>query len=140
MSTVASIMSTDPITLGPKAAVGTALGLMDKHRIRHLPIVDDGRLVGIVSERDLRSCQPPLEEEWGRVGYAIELLEQPVADHMIREVHCVPPSAPIATAVDIVVDNRIGCLCVTEDGTGRLRGIVSQLDLLAELRPTKPGV
>ena len=130
-------MVTDPITLGPQASVGKALRLMDKHRIRHLPIVEEGRLVGIVSDRDLRTCQPPLEEEWSRVEYAIGLLEQPLEDHMTHEVHCVAPDTSIATAVDLVINHRIGCLCVTDAGTNKLAGIVSQLDLLTELHPKK---
>lgn len=127
-------MSKDVKTIDVQDTVGTALRLMDEHGIRHLPVLEDGRLVGIVSDRDLRSCQPPLEGEWDRIDYAMRLLDQPVRSQMTPNPHAVSIDTPIAKAVDEVVNHRIGCLCVV-DATNNLVGVLSQLDLLAELRP-----
>lgn len=52
---LAEVMTRDPDTLGPDAAAGEALELMERHRYRHLPVVQDGTVVGIVSIRDLFS-------------------------------------------------------------------------------------
>ncbi len=134
MTTVSQVMSSGAITIGAQETVGTALKLMDEHDVRHLPVLDKGALVGIVSDRDLRACQPPLEGEWDRIDYAMRLLDQPVHQHMTPNPHCVTTDAGIGEAVDKVVNHRIGCLCVV-DGTNTLVGVVSQLDLLAELRP-----
>ncbi len=134
MKTVQEVMSKSPITIEAQDTVGLALRTMDDKDIRHLPVIEDGVLIGIVSDRDLRSCQPPLEGEWDRIDYAMGLLQQPVRQHMTPEPQRVSPDTPISEAVDRVVNHRIGCLCVVDD-TQRLVGVLSQLDLLAELRP-----
>jgi acetoin utilization protein AcuB len=134
MKQVAEVMSKDVKTVDVQDTVGTALRLMEEHGIRHLPVLERGGLVGIVSDRDLRSCQPPLEGEWDRIDYAMSLLNQPIRQHMTSDPYSVRTTAPISEAVDKVVNHRIGCLCVV-DGTNSLVGVVSQLDLLAELRP-----
>jgi acetoin utilization protein AcuB len=134
MKTVAEVMSKGAKTVDAQDTVGTALRMMDEHGIRHLPVLEHGALVGIVSDRDLRSCQPPLEGEWDRIDYAMRLLEQPVRQHMTPDPYSVTTDAPISEAVDKVVNKRIGCLCVI-DQTNSLVGVISQLDLLAELRP-----
>jgi CBS domain-containing protein len=51
--TARGLMSTPVVTIGPDASLATAARLMDKHRVKRLPVVDDGRLVGIVARRDL---------------------------------------------------------------------------------------
>jgi CBS domain-containing protein len=135
MTKVVEIMSKSPITVAPHDPVSMALRLMDDHDIRHLPVLVDGKLTGIVSDRDLRACQPPLAGEWDRIDYAMALLKQPIRNHMTPDPHSVAPDAPIAKAVDMVVNHRVGCLCVVDPGTGELVGVLSQLDLLAELRP-----
>lgn len=135
MAAVAQVMTPKPITIGPQASVKEAIQLMDEHDIRHLPVVDDMALVGIVSDRDLRHCRPPLEGEWDQVKFATRLLDQPVHKHMVADVVSVPPDATIEEAVDRVVERRVGCVCVVDPASRRLLGMVSQLDLLSHLRP-----
>jgi acetoin utilization protein AcuB len=53
-------MKQDVLTLGPKASAFKGLRLCRERRIRHIPIVEDDRLVGIVSDRDIRSVSSPL--------------------------------------------------------------------------------
>ena len=51
-------MTKDPLTAEPKMPIKAAWKLMQERRIRHLPVVDEGRLVGIVTDRDLRRVLP----------------------------------------------------------------------------------
>ncbi|MGQ9365616.1 CBS domain-containing protein [Azospirillum sp. ST 5-10] len=61
---LSAVMTADPDTLGPDAPASEALDLMERHRYRHLPVVQDGNVVGIVSVRDLYSeVRHHLEEE-----------------------------------------------------------------------------
>jgi len=53
-------MTGNLVTLSPKASVAEALTLCRERRIRHIPIVEEGRLIGIVSDRDLRDASPAL--------------------------------------------------------------------------------
>jgi CBS domain-containing protein len=59
-TTVAEVMTPDPLTLGPNARFGTALALMHKNGFRHVPVVDEGKLVGVVMAR--QALDPDLEE------------------------------------------------------------------------------
>jgi CBS domain-containing protein len=58
--TIGEVMTPDPLTIGPQAMLGHALVVMHERRIRHLPVVDNGRLVGMVCARD--ALDPELEE------------------------------------------------------------------------------
>ncbi len=72
-------MTGNLVTLSPEASVAEALTLCRKRRIRQIPILDEGRLVGIVSDRDLRNASPALSEPgWARTLQGIQ-----VADVMI---------------------------------------------------------
>lgn len=57
---LAHVMTADPLTVGPERSFGYALALMHEHRIRHLPVVESGRVVGIVSARS--ALDPDLEQ------------------------------------------------------------------------------
>ena len=54
MTRVADIMTADPVTIHPSQSIGTAIALMRQGNFRRLPVVENGRLVGIVTDRDLR--------------------------------------------------------------------------------------
>lgn len=57
---LAEVMTASPLTLGPEARFGTALALMHKHGFRHVPVVDEGKLVGMVMAR--QALDPELED------------------------------------------------------------------------------
>lgn len=59
-TTLADVMTADPITIGPDKTFGQALALMHERGIRHVPVVEDGKVVGVVSARD--ALDPDLEE------------------------------------------------------------------------------
>jgi len=118
--TVRDVMVTDLVTIGPEATARAAWKLMRDGRFRHLPVLKAGRLVGILSDRDLRPVL--LSPSLARVR---------VADLMSEEISTVRPGAPVEDAASLLVTKKIGCLPVL-DGE-RLVGIVTETDLLAVL-------
>ena len=105
-------MTRDLVTLSPEASVAEALTLCRKRRIRHIPILDEGRLVGIVSDRDLRDASPTLgDPERARI-----LQELRVADVMSREVITVDPQDSIENAAQQMYELKIESLPVVSEG------------------------
>jgi len=100
------------VTLSPEASVAEALTLCRKRRIRHIPILDKGRLVGIVSDRDLRDASPTLgDPERARI-----LQEIRVADVMSQEVITVDPQDSIENAAQQMYELKIESLPVVSEG------------------------
>jgi acetoin utilization protein AcuB len=100
------------VTLSPEASVAEALTLCRKRRIRHIPILEEGRLVGIVSDRDLRDASPALgDPERARI-----LQEIRVADVMSREVITVDPQDSIENAAQQMYELKIESLPVVSEG------------------------
>jgi CBS domain-containing protein len=115
-------MTARPITIGEDADFKEAMGIMQKHRIRRLPVVDaSGMLSGIVAERDL-------------VAAADRYLNSPVdvARIMTRKVVTIGDSAPVIEAAALLIERKIGGLPVT-NARGRLLGIITETDLLKAL-------
>lgn len=121
-------MRRDPMTVAPEESVRSAWQLLREGRIRHLPVVEKGRLVGIVTDRDLRLALPsPVQT--GAVGELLQRLEQlQVEDIMTREVITVTPETSIEDAAWLLLSHRIGGLPVLEGE--ELVGIITETDLL----------
>jgi CBS domain-containing protein len=145
--TVEKAMTGRPISIAPDAPVETAMSVMRERRIRHLPVVDDaGRLVGIISDRDVRSVilAPaidqflPAETRRHLVEATGTLRDVPVSRIMTSRVITTTPEAPLARAAAIMYERRIGCLPVLS--SGRLIGIVTDRDVLKGLAATLPAI
>ena len=113
-------MSPTPITIHPEASLTEARALLDHHRIRHLPALEKGKLVGILTDRDIRSA-----------ASASSLGEVKVVEAMTRNVITVSPEARVQEAAKLMVTHRIGGLPVVK--RGELRGIITETDLLNAL-------
>lgn len=120
-------MSREIVTLSPDETAATALALCRERRIRHLPVLREGRLVGIVSDRDLRSSTPAL----GDPERAAALQEILVRDVMAGQVMTVLPDDPIEQAANTMREGKIGSLPVL-DGD-ELVGIVTASDVMDAL-------
>ncbi len=107
---VASVMTRPVVTIGSTRSTGEARELMRARRFRHLPIVDGGRLVGIVSDRDVGSASRPLSEV------------------MHAQVISVTPDTPVESAAALMLENQIGSLAVLGENR-ELVGIVTESDL-----------
>jgi acetoin utilization protein AcuB len=142
---VRDIMQSKLITIDPTTTLPQAIRLAAERRIRHLPVVDGGELVGIVSDRDLKQAMasPATSLEAHELSY---LLQRLTVDHfMTRTVITVRPGLPVAEAARLMLQERISALPVTDDG--RLIGIITETDLLELLVRTmktspssRPGV
>lgn len=118
--TVRDVMVTNPVTVRPRETARRAYRLMRDHRFRHLPVVEAGRLVGVLSDRDLRP-----------VLFSPTLARARVEELMSEDLTTIAPDAPVEEAASLLVVKRIGCLPVVADGA--LVGIVTETDLLAVL-------
>ncbi len=125
-------MTPNPITADARTSIRAVMRQLFEMDIRHLPIVDDGQLVGIVSDRDLRDVASRLLAE-GETDLS-RLLSSPVADLMSADVLSVDPETELADAVDLMIEHRIGALPVLAPGTDRLVGIISYVDVLRSVR------
>jgi acetoin utilization protein AcuB len=125
---VADIMTANPVTVIPSNAIGTAIALMRAGSFRRLPVVENGRLVGIVTERDLRlaSNAPTVMRGQWYDNYILQHI--PVATCMTRNPVTVEPNSPLAEAVRLMRDHKVGGLPVVEEQ--RLVGIITATDLL----------
>jgi acetoin utilization protein AcuB len=123
-------MTRDLVTLSPEASVAEALTLCRERRIRHIPIVEEGRLVGIVSDRDLRDASPAL----GDADRASTLQEIRLGDVMTREVSTADPQDPIENVAQEMYELKIGSLpVVAEEDEEKLLGIVTSSDVMRAL-------
>jgi len=104
-------MTRNLLTLSPKASVAEALTLCRERRIRHIPILEEGQLVGIVSDRDLRDASPVL----GDPERTRALQEIRVGDVMTREVITADPQDSIENAAQEMYEQKIQSLPVVAE-------------------------
>jgi acetoin utilization protein AcuB len=125
---VRDVMETKLFTVTPETTLPEALRLTAQRGIRHLPVLDGDRLVGILSDRDLKRAMasPATSLEVHELRYLLENLR--VSAIMTRTVITIAPMFPIEDAARLMVMEKIGALPVTE-GT-RLVGIVTETDIL----------
>ncbi len=125
---VSRAMSRNLITTTPDTPVAEAQSTMRREKIHHLPVVDSsGRLVGIVTEKDLiyASPSPATSLSMYEINYLLAKLR--VSKVMTREVITVGGDAPLEQAARIMADHDIGCLPVVEEG--KPVGIVTESDI-----------
>ena len=117
--TVSQCMTRSVHTIGRDQMLSFAHETMNKHRIRHLPVLDGGKLVGLVSQRDL---------------YFVEALDNtspdrvPVDEAMTQDVFETGPDTPLSDVVRTMLDKKYGCAVVTEGG--QVVGVFSAIDAL----------
>ncbi len=121
-------MTPDPFSIPAAATLGDALRVMRAHRIRHLPVLEEGEVVGMISDRDLRLAMPsPLGMESAEDVAAAE--RTPVADIMARGAITVGPFDTVEDAAVRMRRQRVGSLPVV-DAAGKLLGILTETDIL----------
>lgn len=124
---VRAIMTPDPVTIPGSTSLDAALQLMADEDVRHLPVVDSGRLSGVVSDRDLLTVIGWLPGR-ARPADARGNASSPVSGVMHADPVRVCPDDTVVTAAVEFVLTRIGCLPVME--AHRLVGIVTEMDML----------
>jgi len=120
-------MTRDPITVSSRTTLPDAHQLMLQHRIRRLPIVDDGTLVGIVTRGDIRGAQPSEATSLSIYEVHYMLSRLTVGQIMSRPVITVTPDTTICMAAGLMLKHKIAGLPVVEDG--RVVGIITESDI-----------
>jgi len=123
---------TAPVTSLPSTARLLEAGLLLRSgRIRHIPIIDDGQLVGILSDRDIQRCTPSMLTRVSAEEYNAIFENTPVSRVMTREPQHVSPDTPLHTVAELLRAHKLGCLPVVENG--KVVGIITKDDMLAAL-------
>ncbi|HUG84635.1 MAG TPA: CBS domain-containing protein [Euzebya sp.] len=122
-------MAIDPVVVGPDDTVHEARALLRDRGVRHLPVVYDGRLIGIISDRDVSIDDRSLRrlEAMERIGEAVGE-GTPVEAVMSTSVHTCDPEASVGDAARLMLSRRISALPVVSDGA--LVGIITTTDCL----------
>jgi acetoin utilization protein AcuB len=125
---VCDLMTTSPITVSPETPVLDARQLMLEKRIRHLLVADGSKLVGIVTDRDIRLNLPSPATSLSVWEINYLLARMTVASAMTKSVVTIGPRHQARDAAQMMLDHRIGALPVVD--SGRLAGIITETDLL----------
>jgi acetoin utilization protein AcuB len=127
MLRVRDTMTRDVVTVGPEESAARAWGLCRERNIRHLPVVEGGRLVGIVSDRDLRDLSPPRDtaDQENTLGWV------QIRDMMSPGVVTAHPLDTIEHAAKVIYENRFNCLPVVADD--EIVGMITSSDLVRTL-------
>lgn len=124
---VVDIMTRDPLTVTPTETIGQADELMNTNKIRQLPVVQGKDLVGIVTDRDIRSFLSGSLLEG--VEAREEALNTKIREIMTTEPMTLSPDDDLQEAVEIMIDEKIGGIPVVDESEG-LVGIVTYVDVL----------
>ena len=129
---VSTIMTTNIITLQPRDTLTQVKEVLTNHAIHHVPIVDEGRVVGIVSKSDLEYY----ERHYDHLSYG-EMLEKgqldtyKCEDVMTRGLATLPPNAAISEALDMLKENVFHSVLILDNET--LVGMVTPHDIICAL-------
>ncbi|MFQ5845255.1 MAG: CBS domain-containing protein [Planctomycetota bacterium] len=126
--TVEQRMTRNVMTLREDQSLREAIALQQRHHIRHVPVVSGDKIVGILTDRDVKRATPSLLSGIDRERFDQVLDETPVNQVMTRNPFTVTPSTPLKDAVKLIVDRKFGALPVVEGE--RLVGILTGTDLL----------
>ena len=128
MTKLSEIMNRTLITVDTHASLRQAQRILDRRNIRHLFVMDGKRLVGIVTDRDLRKAAPSSKSPLTTSEREEFMDELKVVEVMSRKLIEASPSTTVREAAKVMVREKIGCLPVVDDKT--LVGIVTETDLL----------
>src|SRR5262245_37302306 len=128
---VKEIMMSSPVTVKPGDSLQLASDMISLGSIRHLPVVENGKLLGILSARDVMAV--------GLRNRSALLKSMLIKGVMKKKVITVTPDTPIVEAAHLMAEKKIGCLPVLSDGT--LVGLVTTTNILRyveSLKLTRP--
>jgi len=128
---IGEMMTRDVISVLPEAKLSAAQEIMEEYGIRHLPVVEHGKLVGIISKGDIREARPSdatTLSVW-EVNYLWDTLK--VREVMTTKALTVSPDQPLIEALRIMVARKFSSLPVVTDGA--LVGIITETDIFNKL-------
>ena len=126
MFSIEEIMSTNLITVAPSATLAEARALMHDNRIHHIPVLDDDRMVGLVTLTNVLAATDSFLRDPKKRIHANDI---PVEDAMVTDVATVDVNASLRHAALFIEKHKIGCLPVMDDD--KLVGIITDTDFVA---------
>ena len=127
--TVSDWMVPDPVVVAPGTGLIEIRTLFKSHRFRHVPVVEDGELVGVVSDRDMLLALSPFLDTASETGRDVGTLATTAAALMTSDPLTVAASASLADAAQLMIEAEVSSLLVV-DGDGSLVGILTARDVL----------
>jgi acetoin utilization protein AcuB len=119
---IAAFMTSSPHSIGRDQSLAAAHRMMREHRIRHLPVLEAGKLVGVISDRDLHLAETLKDVDAERV---------PVEDAMTPTPYAVAPTTPVAEVAREMAEQKIGSAVVMEGR--KIVGVFTVTDALRAL-------
>jgi acetoin utilization protein AcuB len=119
---VRQFMTPSPHTIARNRSLSAAASLMRQHQVRHLPVLDGGKIVGVLSQRDLLLIEslPGVNPTDVRVEEA-----------MVQDVFAIGPDTPVGEAIETMIDRKLGSAIVSEGE--RVLGVFTTIDALRAL-------
>ena len=136
---ISTVMSTDLITVGPEDPLKKVADIFSRRRIHHLPVVEEGKLVGMVSKSDFLFFKRGFNDEKREEKWDLfRLKSHRVKDIMTRGLAKMEPEDRINVALEVFKENLFHAIPIVTDG--QLVGIVSTLDIINRLAIDKEAV
>ena len=134
---VSDLMSSDVVTLEEHESLSIADRVMTLGRIRHMPVVSEGRLVGLISQRNLlhNALTDALGESRSENMEVLDSIK--VSDCMTKDPETCTSTTTLAEAADMMLKHKYGCLPVVDDDA--LVGILTESDFVAAFASGKPA-
>ena len=136
--TVGELMSTGVTTVSPDDSLQHLQDVWIRHDFDTFPVVDNGRLEGIVSKIDFLNLLTIQPSETKAIPIAFKVMATKVKDIMKREFYTVTKEDTVTRAITLIVENRLRSLPVVSDG--KLIGMVSRMDIIRCVHLETPGV
>jgi acetoin utilization protein AcuB len=127
------VMTPNPLTVTQRATLGEVWDLMREVEIRHVPVVDEGALVGMVSDRDLGFLDVARLLKTEGADALRRELATPVVDIMSAAAIFVEGEADLGEVVDLMLESKVGAIPVVRPDTREVVGIISYIDVLREV-------
>jgi acetoin utilization protein AcuB len=125
---ISAMMQKEVVTATPDMSLAQVQRLMRDRHIRHVPVVSGRRLVGLVTDRDIRDATPSPATTYSRGEIAYQMDTTPVRTCMTKQLVTISPDAEMVQAARLLLENKFGCLPVVQDDA--LVGMVTEIDCL----------
>ncbi len=122
-------MTRDPVTIEADTPFLEARLLLKEKQIRHLPVLENGKLIGVITDRDLKEAAPSGATTLDVFELNYLLFRMKVRDLVKKAPITIKPTNSVEKAALLMHDHRIGCLPVVDDA-GKLVGMITETDLL----------
>lgn len=124
---VKEVMTHDPVTITPKTTLPEIVNLLREHKVRRVPVMKKGKLVGIISDNDVDSVMPSPATTLSRWEMNTLLDKLTAGEFMTSPVFVTEPDCPLEEAAKVLLDKKFGSLPVMQDG--QLVGIITESDI-----------